>query len=97
MEWLKHLTIRHDGEYVFVNGRAEGVCYKMYPGTKQLEYEIHYLNGRRHGIRLAWWENGRLAHYDVYNHGRPTNIHYAWDEDGVALYYGSDICNSDYD
>ena len=61
------------------------VVKKYYPNG-QLEHEIPYHQGQRHGIGKWWYENGQLQYETTYHQGQLHGIGKWWHEDGQFWY-----------
>jgi antitoxin component YwqK of YwqJK toxin-antitoxin module len=52
----------------------------------QVEYEIEYQNGKRHGKTIRWYEDGKKKYENKYQNGRLHGKFIGWHENGNKRY-----------
>lgn len=69
--------------HYFVKRVWVGWRYWYEDGSVDVEWGIK--DGQRHGLRLEYHQNGRLAHVERYRNGRENGTARQWSEDGKLL------------
>jgi antitoxin component YwqK of YwqJK toxin-antitoxin module len=60
--------LRESGGIYFLNGKPfTGIGFTMFNENK-FRYKINYLNGKRHGKFLKYFENGQIEYNHNYSH-----------------------------
>jgi len=73
----------------YVDGLLNGDCKKWFPKnqqTKQLKEERTYLDGKKHGMQVAYWENGnKRFEFTAVNDGYEGEMR-EWSKDGKLFH-----------
>jgi hypothetical protein len=73
---------KKEAEY-WLNG--ERVGFRRFHTTGELEGEVPYENGVRHGTEYRWDAPGKLLSAEPYEHGTPHGTAHQWAEDGRLI------------
>ncbi len=64
---------------------VSGVVYSLYEGSDQIETEVWYRRGIKHGSSKGFHTNGRLRYDGTFVNGEIEGIVREWTEDGVLV------------
>lgn len=73
-----HDTLSAEG---YINGMLSGVCKKWYPNNR-LKEEREYIDGKKNGRQVAYWENGRKRFEFTAKNDAYEGEFKEWGEDG---------------
>jgi len=62
------------------NEMKNGTHVEYYPGTDQMWIQENFKNGKRHGVREVWDENGKLKIRGNWKDGKLHGVREIWDE-----------------
>ena len=70
--------LTEQGELVYYAGSPmSGKVYELYPDGDTL-FTISYMDGRKNGLYLTWFENGRKAEQRAFVEGKRQGTHKGW-------------------
>ena len=77
--------VRKQGLMVYNNELLSGYTYELYTnGNTKLK--THWVNGKRHGKQLSWFENGKIKEIRFYKNNRKDDQHQGWFGDGTPRF-----------
>ncbi len=93
---VNHPELVEQGELVYYAGSPlSGKVYDLYPDGDTL-FTVCYVDGRKDGLYLSWFENGRKAEQRTFVGGRRQGTHKGWWPSGKQKFcyqYDNDLLN----
>lgn len=75
----------HNGILKFQNKSFSGILVRFY-NAGDMQSEINYISGMKHGLERQWYENGQLAIERHYSKGYKIGLHKGWWENGLLKF-----------
>ena len=76
---------RKRGLMVYKNELFSGYTYELY-SSKSIKSKTHWVNGKRHGKQISWFENGKIKEVRYYKNNRKDGHHQGWFADGTPRF-----------